>query len=340
MERWQEIQEEIRNHFEALWPIHQRLKTALEKAAWLAVDLDRRVYAPAGCPLPYLACEVIRGRPDHQAVFLKGAGLTIHDVTRPVTNTFSFAQRALGGPNALTTGLVGGALGGLGGYGAGWLYDKFVPRALRKMLPQKLTKDGPDLDEVLDPSGTNMAGTLGTLGLIGGAGLGVARGVQAVAQGHSPLSAYPWLDLNPQYTKAAADTGALFIPSIPVDAFNRVVWGNALQAPNPFGTKDSFGTNEQQMFTPPNAAMAVGGLVSAAGVARNSEYVSPWDVARVATHAGINAGLGGVAGSVTGLAAGKLLGALAGLTPEAQSTLQRTGLWAGIVTGVANSIFR
>jgi len=330
MEDGRQLRDKIRDHYVSLLPLYQRLKLAAVDAEWLALGLDSTVYAPAGCELPELAYKTCRTRPTGPAIFLKFAeAWKIKDVTHPVTNTLTSAQQLVGGPNALTTALVGGALGGLGGYGAGWIYDKTVPKSLRRMLPQQLWKDGPNLDEVLDPSGTHMASTLGMLGVAGGTGLGAFLGAHL----------YPKLNAPPQYTKAAADTGALFIPSIPVDAFNKVVWSNTLQAPNPFGTRNAFGDNDQEMFTPPHVANAIGGLVSAAGAARNSAYVSPWDVAQVAAHAGMNAGLGGLMGSATGLVAGKMLGALAGLTPAAQTTLQQSGLWAGILTGVAKSVF-
>lgn len=126
-------------------------------------------------------------------------------------------------------------------------------------------------------------------------------------------------------------TTGLFTPSIPVDAFNRVVWNDVWGA-NPFGSRQAYGTNEQQLGTNPQIAAAVSGLVAGAGSMRGSSKVSPIDVAEAA---GTAAGTGWLGGLVLG----RTVGALAGMSPESQKRLQDVGLWGGLLTGAVKSVF-
>jgi hypothetical protein len=257
--------------------------------------------------------------------FVKCATTRVGDLTRPAADFFSYQQHLLGGPNALTTTLVGSGLGALGGYGVGKLLDHTVTPALRTVMP----KSQDDEEGLIGQS--HWAPTLAALGAGVGAVPGVIRGGVALSNGYGVLDPYPW-------TKAAEDaTGALFIPSIPVDAFNHAIWSS--MAPNPFGTKSQWGDNTPSLSTPPEAAAFASGLVGAAGAARNQATVSPWDVARVATQVAISGGMGALAGATTGLLAGKVLGALAGLTPSGQEYAKRTGLWAGLLGGLASKFF-
>lgn len=151
------------------------------------------------------------------------------------------------------------------------------------------------------------------------------------------LAAAPRVDLSAiegMGKAAAADDAAtgLFTPSIPVDAFNNVVWSDAVLGVNPFGTRPASGTAEDRLSTPPQVAAAVSGLVAGAAAARDSNYVSPWDVAMAAGAAGGKGWLGG-------LVLGRTVGALAGLPPQAQKKLQDVGLWGGMLTGAVRSVF-
>jgi hypothetical protein len=145
---------------------------------------------------------------------------------------------------------------------------------------------------------------------------------------YTPKSA----SVHPRFHKAAQDTGALFLRSIPVDGFGQVVWNNVGAPPSAYGSKSPWGDNSQPLTTPPYAAAAVTGLLAGTAQAAGSDLVSPWQVATAAA-------LGAGKGWATGLAAGKILGALAGLRPAAQQQLQQTGTWAGLITGVANALF-
>jgi hypothetical protein len=126
-------------------------------------------------------------------------------------------------------------------------------------------------------------------------------------------------------------TGDLFTPSIPVDAFNNAVWNDVWQ--NPFGTKSTFGDNDQTLRTPPQVAALVSGVVSGAGAARDASHVSPWDV-------GVSAASAAGKGWLAGLLFGKTVGTLAGLSQETQKKIQDIGIWSGLLTGVTKAVFK
>lgn len=227
----------------------------------------------------------------------------------PLTQPHQAAQRLIGGPNGLTSAIVSGLLGSGLGYGSGWLMDQFLP------------------EEHVDK------GKLPLTGAAIGGGLGAVPGLWRYS---AELRDKYGSAGNPRFRKLAAaggNTGSLFLPTIPVDAFNRVVWNDVTARPNPFGTKSPWGSNEQQLGTPAYAAAATTGLLSGTAQAAGSPYVSPWQV-------GAAAALGAGQGWLTGLAAGKVLGALAGLKPADQAALQQAGTWGGLITGVANTLFR
>jgi hypothetical protein len=248
----------------------------------------------------------------------------------PLARMQNAAGRVLGGPNPMTSAITGGLIGAGLGYGAGWLGEKFLPEA--QFEPGRLRR--------------SLA--------LAGAGLGAVPGVwTGLAQARIPeaggsqepgllkfLNPRPWLSgyayKNALFEKAAAgfasDTGFLHMPAIPVDAFNRAIWNDVGGRPNPFGTKSPWGDNSQPLSTPPNVASFASGVVSGAGAATGQDRVSPLQVAATA-------GLAAGKGLLAGLAVGKVFGALAGLKPEAQQQLQRTGMWAGLVTGAVNSLF-
>ncbi len=125
----------------------------------------------------------------------------------------------------------------------------------------------------------------------------------------------------------------LVVPSIPVDAFNEIVWNDVTRPRNPFGSKSPWGDNSQSLGTPPPVAAATSGLLMGAAAARGgAETVSPMDIA-------LAAAVGGGKGLVAGLVLGKTLSVLAGLAPETQSMLQRTGLWGGALTSAVQRAF-
>lgn len=257
-----------------------------------------------------------------------------------VGKAWDFANTALGGSRPLSNALVSGlALSGLG-YGAGTLMEHLFPE--RYVERGKLRK------------------TLATAGALGGLGLGAAN---AYANARATNSPYwkGWITPNnapvhgvndnmrsvfvphrPPTTMVANNNqmpfdekqarqmeSGLIAPSIPVDAFNRVVWNDVRKGSNmynPYGTKSPWGTNEQQMHTPPALASATTGLVSGIGAMAGSPIISPATVISGLASAGV--------GLATANLAGRALGALAGLTPEAQHKLQDMGMWAGMLHAV------
>jgi hypothetical protein len=214
------------------------------------------------------------------------------------------AMRALGGPGPMSSAITGGLVGAGLGYGAGWLGEQLLP------------------DEQFQP------GRLRRSLAILGAGAGAVPPLwwaSAVARSK-----------NAMFAKAAAefadDTGFMHLATIPVDAFNRAIWNDVGGRPNPFGTKSPWGDDSQPLSTPPNVASFASGIVAGAGAATGQSRVSPLQVAATA-------GLAAGKGYLAGMAVGKVFGALAGLRPEAQQQLQRTGMWAGLLTGAVHSLF-
>ena len=251
---------------------------------------------------------------------------------RPLFSALQLAPNSLnqlvGGPTPLAASLAGGLLGAGLGYAGGWVGEKVMG------------------DKVLRPGRLRRTAAIlgGLLGAAPGAYLGTVDMRANAQEGKSPWRAwiepnrlfgaaphYPPMEtqaslrekaaglddvleveVNPLFLKVAEDAGAIYMPMIPVDAFNRTVW----QDPN----------------TSMPMRAAVTGLVEAASQSRGGvEMISPFDVGRIAI--GMGSGL------ASGLVVGKVLGALAGLTPGAQSVLQQTGMWAGALANVVPRVF-
>jgi hypothetical protein len=111
---------------------------------------------------------------------------------------------------------------------------------------------------------------------------------------------------------AFGEGGGLFLPSIQVDAFNRLVLSDP--------------------YASPQLQAGAVGIVSSADSARGGfGLISPFDIARI--------GLGMGAGLSQAYLGGKVLGAVAGLTPGAQKQLQQAGLVAGALKAVVPALF-
>ena len=252
-----------------------------------------------------------------------------HPLQQPL-KLFTDLQSYVGGPSPLAAMLVGSGIGGALVYGAGWLASRLLPK-------KHFNRN-------------RLATTLG----LAGAGLGAIPGLCTGLLTDRQVPGVPELTyrdlgwnwtsygpggekssaVNPVFVKAAEDndngTGLFFGQTVPVDAFNRTVWQNTM--PNPYGTKDAFGTNEQSLHTPPPVAAVATGLVHMASTMNGgSPTVSPFEIGLAAARSGI----GGLAG---GWLLGKTIGALAGLSPAGQSVLQRTGLFGGILTGAVRKL--
>lgn len=263
-----------------------------------------------------------------------------------VGHAWDFANTALGGSRPLSNAIVSGlALSGLG-YGAGTLLEHLFPE--RYVERGKLRK------------------TLATAGALGGLGFGAANAYANARATNSPywkgwvipndspvvVSRRPSQQIlsnpRPQTTTVADNTNpfqqdekyaafqsGLYAPSIPVDAFNNVVWNDVRKGSNmsnPYGTRSPWGSNDQPMHTPPALASATTGLVSGFGAMTGSPIISPATVISGLASAGV--------GLATANIAGRALGALAGLTPEAQNKLQDMGLWAGMLHAVVPPVLQ
>lgn len=273
---------------------------------------------------------------DEPWVRVKAADWTARSVFHPLAQAMQLAPSKLnepfGGPTPLASTLAGGLLGAGVGYLGG--------AAAEHLLPQSVLERG-KLRKLTALAGGALGAAPGlALGLGGGSFttpnpvFGGPRDVPAdLADDLDPANdrawgldklaaaaeglalALPGVEVEPLLEKWATDVGGgggLFIPSVPVDAFNRVV----LTDP----------------FTPPALAAAAVGLVTAADAAKGGGgVISPWDITRIAVGAG--------AGLAQAYLGGRVLGALAGLTPQAQQRLQQAGTVAGALKAVVPGLF-
>jgi len=256
-------------------------------------------------------------------------------VAAPLTRTFGNVARLLGGPNALTSALLGGALSAGLGWGAG--------KAIELVTPRDKLKRG------------RLSGNLALLGGLGGAGLlGLIHGAPLVHKygwrglltpgpfngnyinegpdpnewmitAKQPVKTAEWLrrktdvlkmmtgidfERDELFEKMSVDAG-FALPKIPVDQFNNMIFAD--------------------QHTPQPVQAAAAGLTTGAALATGSPLVSPFDVGRIAV------GMG--SGYLSGMLVGKTLGALAGVSPDVQKKLQQTGVWAGMLKTIVPLAF-
>lgn len=263
---------------------------------------------------------------------------------------FTFAGHLTGGPSPLTNSITGALLGGGLGYGAGWLASQFLPR--RYFNRSRIR---------------TLGGVLGAgLGSLPGlkdwyynsqilADNGQPNWIKALV---APDSQIPYdavgnqaqtnrelgassniMNKVSEWSKQAAEdfmTGQGDLRPVPVDAFNNAIWndvGKGLDSSryNPWGTKEVWGDNTQDLHTPPMVGAAVSGIVS--GIqqqAGGADILTP----RHFISGLMGAGVDGITARITG----GVLGALGGLTPPAQEKLQNLGIWGGFMRGVAGSL--
>ena len=278
------------------------------------------------CVVAFLAADAMPN-PEHE-ILVKKAGIPI------LTPFVDYTQKALGGPTPLTNALVGGLVAGGLGYGAGALAEN--------LFPERYVERG------------KFRRTLGTLGLLGGAGFGTMN-AYTNARANMPANEF-WqapvantmrgfmmrndtppkqnnlwarpnhADVAPNAMDAVSKVaefnssgwagGSLNTPSIPVQQFNQAVWRDTQR-----GMSNGFATH-----TPPAYAAATTGLMTGLSAGSRSSIISPMDVIRGIASAGV--------GLATANIAGRTLSALAGLTPAGQNTLQDMGLWGGMMHAI------
>ncbi len=288
----------------------QQLKQAFESCGYNKVD--------SGC------CS----NPDTSKpyILIKRA-LKNSDVFGPIASTMQLKpnsfNKLIGGPNPLISTIAGSLLGAGLGYGGGYLAEKLLPEKYfdKGRLRRTTALAGALLGAAPGVSwGYNNIRDLGLKGVVDQYPYGPAKEVQASYKPihNQLLKEIPKeaQELNSLFLKYADETGAEFVPSIPVDQFGQVIWNDL---------RDYGG------FTQPNIAAATTGVLQAASAQKGTNLISPFDIARI--------GVGAGSGYLSSLFVGKVLGSLAGLKPEAQSKLQDMGIWAGALANTVPLLF-
>jgi len=230
-------------------------------------------------------------------------------------------------PGPLTATLLGGLVGGGLGYGAGSLASAVLPDDWdKKKLRRNLALSGAAL--VASPGmaymGANMLGGRSAFEPSWRAGYTQFDPPKKPNINPSRFVMDPYT--NPQLQMKGAELleknallgGWSAMRPIDVNEFNQVIWKDPRVA-GPL---------------PPAYQAAATGLVTGAANLpgkRNTAFVTPSDIGRMA------AGMG--SGYASGVVVGKALGALLGMPEEAQDRLKSTGMWAGIVANAIPIIF-
>ena len=354
MTQWQDVPALVVHQYHEVLPVAVDLADiAAQSAGVHTVWYNAKEKQAAFLGDPLIACrfaqidgvsDVTIGMPEAGAdwVLCKTAGI----FSAPA-RMWGDAQRMIGGVSPVASMITGGLMAGGVGYGGAAIAGRNLPEEEQRELRRK------------------WAMRAGILGALPGATWGATQYLGNPDKLHSTLrdrgagwfSSWPFntppelpqsnpppavgpantiVDNNPlAQTKLSADqTGAsLGVPSIPVDAFNEVVWNDVNRPANPFGTKSPWGDNSQSLGTPAQVAATTSGLLAGASAARGgAEMVSPLDIAAAAA-------VGGGKGWLAGLVLGKTLSALAGLSPDTQRMLQQTGFWGGALTAAVQRAF-
>lgn len=267
---------------------------------------------------------------DQTWVYVKKADFPAWRVLHPITQAMNLAPAAWNKPlgefgtsplaSMLTSGLLGGGLGYMGGA----LAEHLLPEDIIER--GKLRKTTAILGAL---AGAAPPAYLGTVGMRLNASEGknpwkawIEPNTFFGAQKKAIHSAYEHIKtlsdesaeeiVKQAFDENLNDAGLMHLPFIPVDAFNRTVM------------MDPYATLPLQIAT--------AGLTEAANQAKgNTGIISPYDIARI--------GVGMGAGLSQAYLGGKVLGALAGLTPQAQKTLQQAGMFAGALKAVVPGLF-
>lgn len=236
---------------------------------------------------------------DEPWVLVKSA-LSVGDVMSPIGpiigyKPFSFDSQ--NGPRPAASALAGGLIGGGLGYGGGSLLEWLMPGTFSRGSAKA--------------RGALIGSLLGAAPGAMGMALNVSNGGSAFGKAAAAVSETCKLILNDKPPELSKEAALIFKP-INVDRFNSAIWNDPL--------------------TPPPVQAFTSGLVSGAGVIRNSEVVTPMDITRMAVGMGT--------GYASATLVGKTLGALAGLSSEAQKTIQQAGVWSGLLNNVMKPVVR
>lgn len=332
---WEEVPQKVAAFYKEARPVAQRLRSLVSKFPAYKSDKPKFWWHPESkrlnVSLPDDAdaatenrwanlLQVIPGvhsvKIDHEWVPEGCIELKVAADLNWLGNKWQQGNAALGGPNPLTKTLLGGLLMGGAGYGAGTLIES--------LFPERYVERG------------RLRKTLGLTGAAVGAAPGLLQGhFNNKADGQGFLQGMLTHDSAP-LLKTAGEAGGFGIRSIPVDAFNRMVWrdvrkGVQTAETNPYGTKDPWGSNEESLHTPPAVGAATTGLMTGIQAQTGSQIISPADLVRGIASAGVGLAVANVAG--------RTLGALAGLSPTAQEKLQDVGVFGGLLTSLVPPLF-
>lgn len=267
-----------------------------------------------------------------------------------IAEPFARVNQALGG-TPLSKSIVGGLTGAGLGYAGGYLAEHLFPERL--VQRGRLRKNLAVLGAALGSAPGVWQGS--AYGRNDGTGFmqGMVTPQTAPVKPPAPVKLATTrlvtrladIGLDARFVKASqigANTmfenqaGGLDVESIPVDAFNQVVWNDVRRgtpaSANPFGSKSPWGTNAQTLHTPPAVAAATTGLLSGIQALHgDAPMLSPLQIIHGLAGAGV--------GLATANVVGRTLSALAGLTPAAQTQLQSSGAFAGLLLSVIPSLF-
>ena len=225
-------------------------------------------------------------------------------------------------PGPLSAMLVGGMAGAGLGYGAGYLGEKILPDRWEKgRLRRTLALMG-------GAAGTSLPAAYMGLNLAAGmpvnhAGIGSGYKPPARPDTWKPPT-IPRLGPDADFWKGAEEikkafnTGVGYIPAIDVNELNQVIWRD----PRVAGRLD------------PGMQAATTGLITGAAHLpgrRQTQFITPMDIGRVA--AGMGTGYG------SGLLVGRALGAMMGMPQPVQDRLKQTGMWAGVIANIIPKAF-
>lgn len=226
-------------------------------------------------------------------------------------------------PSPLSSTVTGGLLGLGLGYGTGWLAEQLLPQEWRR---------------------NRLRRTMAGLGAAVGASPGLLWSYVNTREGKPLWSSWPHDPQATRPTDAALDvpfreiqknmeqpkaaqasdasfpTGAGGVAPIPVDAFNRVIWGDprvATRLDSPTQAAASSIVTTASRFGQPGF--------------QSSPFVTPGQIGALAV------GMG--SGYISGALVGKALGALMGMPESTQERLKTTGMWAGVIKNLIPMLF-
>jgi len=289
--------------------------------------------------------------PDCGTVLIKRAGLS----PRSGHSLSMAVQRMLGGPNAFTAGILGAALGTALGYGGGWLARKFLPDYVDDRLARNMAPLGAILGGGL-PLWFHGSAPIKEHGISGmfykspfqsGSAGSMEQFFKALHEVKASDDKEQQDILERIFRKTFGNDGekqAAYNPTYRLlglarqsDNQHTADMGNVnvrdpiagSYAPDVHSTEFGVAVLEDPFLDDRTKAI-VAAMTLAAGKTRHSAWVSPMDIARVSTAAGL--------GSAMGRAIGELAGPFLGLTPKARREIQRAGLLSGAIKMIAGSM--